>query len=181
VLRPVLEQVLVDAPRAAVHRQQLAGRRVEDEAVLERAQKRARLVAGHRVGPGERGGALGALRVGLVDAAAVAGAEADALVVVAHQGGDAAVAHQGRDLVGERPVADEVTEAEHVADAAGLEVREDRLEAGQVAVDVGEDGEAPRQRDAAHRGHAPGDESIGTHLYKATLTINGRQCKLAGQ
>ncbi len=151
VLRPVLVQVLVDAPRAAVHGQQLAGRRLEDEAVLERAQEGARLVGGHRVGPGERRGALRALLVGLVDAAAVAGAEADALVVVAHQRRHAPVPDQRGDLVGERPVADEVAEAERLGDPAAVDVREDRLEPGQVAVDVRVDGERRGDGDCTHR------------------------------
>jgi hypothetical protein len=91
-----------------------------------------------------------ALLVGLVDAAAVAGREADALVVVAHEARDAAVSDKRRDLVRVRSVADEVAEAEHVADAATLDVRQDCLEVGQVAVHLRKDGERTLQDDLSY-------------------------------
>ena len=109
---------------------------LEHEAVLERAQVGARLAARRLLGPGQRDGALGALLVGLVDTAAVAGLEPDALVVVAHHGGDGALAQQRGDLVGKGAIADEVTQADHVGHAASLDVGEDRLEAGKVAVHI---------------------------------------------
>ena len=81
--RSVLEQVLVDAPRAAVHGEDVAGGSLQEEVVLERAQVGLDLVADYLLGPCERGGAFGALLLGLVDAAAVAELEADTLVVLA--------------------------------------------------------------------------------------------------
>ena len=151
-LRPVLEEVLVDAPRAAVHGEQVAGRRREREVVLERAQVGLDLVGHGLLRPRQRDGALGALLVGLVDAAAVAGLEADALVVVAHERGDAAVAHEQGDLVGRGSVADEVAERDRLRHPAPLDVGEDRLEARQVAVHVAEDGEGRVDARASSRG-----------------------------
>src|SRR5450830_1898855 len=97
--RTVLEQVLVDATRTSMNGKDLALRSLQNEVVLERSQVGLHLVRDDVLRPGEGCGALGALLVGLVHAAAVAGLEADALVVVAHQRWDAAVAHEKRDLV----------------------------------------------------------------------------------
>ena len=66
------------------------------------------------------------------------------------QRGDAAVADEQGDLVGRGPVADEVAEAQGARDSAALDVGEDRLEPGQVAVHVGEDGERLVDLDGLH-------------------------------
>ena len=129
----------------------LAAGGLEREVILERAKVRFDLVARHPLSPVERGGAFGALLVGLVDAAAVAGLEADALVVIAHEARDAAIAHKQSDLVRRGPVADEVAEARS-CDSAALDIGEDRLECRQVAVHVGEDSERLVYLDGLHAG-----------------------------
>ena len=147
---PILEQVLVDAPRAAVHGEQLTRGRIQQKAVLERAQVGLHLGGDRALGPLQGRGALGTLLIGLVDAAALSLLKADPLVVVAHETRDAALAQQQGDFVRRRPVADEIAETEHLGEAASLDVAEHRLESRQVAVHVGEDGEGSRQSDRLH-------------------------------
>ena len=66
----------------------------------------------------------------------------DASIVVADQAHLAALASQSRAGVRLRAVADHVAKAPDLVDPAVLDVGEDRLEGGQVAVDVGEDRDA---------------------------------------
>jgi hypothetical protein len=101
------------------------------------------------------------LLVRLVDTAAVAQREADALVVVAHDGGDAELADEPGDLVGEWPVADEVAQAHHVVDVAQPDVRQHSLQGRQVAVDVAE-----------HRQPAGDSESLHGASLRSCPTIS---------
>ena len=119
--RPVLEEVLVDAPGLPwTASRSPAG--VAKVKWSQRAQVRLDLVGPPPAStPGTR--PLGALLVGLVDAAAVAGLEADALVVVAHEAGDAAVADEQSDLVGRRAVADEVAERDRCSTRRSMSAR----------------------------------------------------------
>jgi hypothetical protein len=77
-----------------VHGEHVADGRLQQEVILKRAQIRLDLGGRNVLGPRQGGGALGALLVSLVDAAAVAGLEADALIVVAHERGDTEVADE---------------------------------------------------------------------------------------
>jgi hypothetical protein len=65
-------------------------------------------------------------------------------IVVPDQAQRAAFLHDRCALVGVGPVADDVAEAPELVDAGALHVGENRLEGGQVGVDVADDGEAHR-------------------------------------
>ena len=62
--------------------------------------------------------------------------------MVTHQAELAPLRDQARAFVGLSPVADHVAEAPAVLDPGLVNGLEDRLESGQVRVDVGEDGDA---------------------------------------
>ena len=76
-----------------------------------------------------------------VRAAAVVQVAGDGVVVVAVDRRDLALGDQRADLVGMRAVADEVAAAVDALDAQLVDARERGMQRGEVAVDVGDDGD----------------------------------------
>nr|GFD21261.1 hypothetical protein [Tanacetum cinerariifolium] len=95
-------------------------------------------IAHNAVGVSDALGTQVLFGVGFVGAAAVAAGQADALVVVAGQRGDAASAYLVHHFVGPGRIAHQVAEAENHVGPALLHVGQHRFQGRQVAVHVGE-------------------------------------------
>jgi hypothetical protein len=99
-------------------------------------------VAGVGLGPRERLIAQRLFDRVAVGAAALPHFEPGAFVVVAHDAGDALGLEALEHLVGPRCIANEIAQCVALFNADGSDVVQDRLEGGQVRVDIGEERDA---------------------------------------
>ena len=134
----VLEEVLVDLARRAVHEMDAPFADLEAQVERQLAHEVLRRLVGVRERPGDRLLTELAVVRGDVRAAAVLEVARDRVVVVAVDGRDLALGDQRAHLVRVRPVADEVAAAVDPLDAELVDARERGLQRGQIAVDVGD-------------------------------------------
>ena len=142
LVRLVLEQILVDLPRRAVHEPHLFGAELEAQIERQPAHEVLRALVGVRERPRDRLLPELAVVLGHVGAPAVVELAGDRVVVVAIDRRDPALLDHAAHLVRMRPVPDEIAAAVHGVDPDRIDRLEARLECGEVGVDVGDDGYA---------------------------------------
>jgi hypothetical protein len=140
--RLVLEQVLVDLARRSVDESDALPAELEAQVEGEVAHEVLRALVGVRERPCDRALSEFAVLLRHVGTAAVLEVARDRVVVVAVDRRDAALLDQRAHFVRMGAVADQIAAAVDPLDAELLDARERRLERRQVAVDVGDDGDA---------------------------------------
>ena len=138
----VLEQVLVDLPRRAVHEVNRDVPELESQIERQRPHEVLRALVGVRERPRDRSLPELAVVLGDVRAAAVVELAADRVVVVAVDRRNLTLLDQRAHLVRVRAVADEIAAAVQAVDPDRVDRLKARLERRQVAVDVGDDRDA---------------------------------------
>lgn len=126
--------------RAAVDAEDSAVGECEAEVAGQGAEPGLVAVGDDALGPAEGAVAAGDVVGAGVGAAALVAVEADAVVVVPGEGGDASGADGFDDFIGEGAVADEIAEAYYVLVGALPNVGEEGVEGVPVGVDIGEGG-----------------------------------------